>query len=424
MFNQIILKYTNNETSRNFTDYGLGGIRSIMSRLKNPHEKLKSIHIAGTNGKGTTALCLATLFQALGLKTGLFTSPHLLKYNERIKIDLENISLQSLDYYANLIDREMERLDRRVTLFDFLTAMAFQIFHEESVDVAIIETGMGGRLDSTNIITPTISIITEISFDHQGILGKTMDEITLEKAGIIKRGVPVITCNNKRAVIETIKNVALERDSNIIMEGQDYITKLEEKTPAGIKFTYDNFNLSFDFKTPMILPHQISNISMAITSLIKYCEQERIPFDGSTIEETLGDFQVPGRFEKICSEPNIFYDVAHNFGALHSLFEQVREIFKNTKITFVLTLLQDKVTPEVKKFLIENQEDIIYFNSELSGGLVPDKELMLEIFNTSDIISFLRMKNHSNEIFVFTGTFRNYREVIEIVGKIKNEQNA
>jgi dihydrofolate synthase/folylpolyglutamate synthase len=201
MIDQILNKYINNERNIGFSHYSPDNIRKLLDILGNPQNKIKTIHIAGTNGKGTTCYLIAGILQNSGYNTGLFISPHLVRLNERISINSIEISDTELLYYIQKADKAANENKITVTYFDILTAAAFSFFNDKSVEIAVIETGLGGRLDSTNVILPELSIITDISMDHSHILGDTIEKITSEKCGIIKPGVPVITTNTDRNIL-------------------------------------------------------------------------------------------------------------------------------------------------------------------------------------------------------------------------------
>jgi len=224
MINTILNKYLNNEKKVNISNYGLNSIIHLLGHLKNPQKNFKSLHIAGTNGKGSTAFMIASILQKSGYKTGLYTSPHLLRINERIKINLTDINDELLLRYISEIDRFSDSEGCVPTYFDVLTAAAFKYFSDEHVDIAVIETGLGGRLDSTNVVTPELSIITDISLDHTRILGDNLRDITIEKCGIIKPGVPVITSNTDPEILTVIDEFSRRLDSELYAYSRNFFT--------------------------------------------------------------------------------------------------------------------------------------------------------------------------------------------------------
>lgn len=209
-----------------FVNYSLKDIKYLLKHFGNPHKRTKMIHIAGTNGKGSVAYMLNSILIASDLRVGLYTSPHLDRINERIKVNNKEISNQVLHRYTDeLMDILDKKPDLRPTYFDALTLFAFRYYDEQDVDIAVIETGLGGRLDSTNVISPLISVITDISIDHKNVLGNTIREIASEKSGIIKKKKPVITSNSNRVALEEITNTAKECSSELFILNRDFRIK-------------------------------------------------------------------------------------------------------------------------------------------------------------------------------------------------------
>lgn len=208
---------------------GLNSVGRILSLLNNPHKNLKAVHIAGTNGKGSVAAMVSAISEKAGYKTGAYTSPHLISFTERITVNSIAITEAEVVALTNYIRTriEAEARDLPFTFFDFTTAMAFEYFAKHGVDLAVIEVGLGGRLDSTNIISPLVSVITHIALDHQDYLGNTIEDIAREKAGIIKKGIPVVTAATERA-LEVIKNTAEQKDLNVLGEDFSFIKNGEQ----------------------------------------------------------------------------------------------------------------------------------------------------------------------------------------------------
>jgi len=207
MIREKLSRFINNENRTNYSQ-DLDHVRAVLELAGNPHAAFQSIHIAGTNGKGSVAHMLNSIFMNSGYRTGLYTSPHLLEINERIKIQDENIPDQVFGGYVDDISASLDSTGIMPTYFDVLTACAFRYFSENHVDIAVIETGLGGRLDSTNVVTPCCSVITGISLDHMDILGNTLEAIAREKAGIIKYKVPVVTANQYPMVLDIIDSAS------------------------------------------------------------------------------------------------------------------------------------------------------------------------------------------------------------------------
>jgi dihydrofolate synthase/folylpolyglutamate synthase len=216
---------------------GLKNIESFLKICGDPHREIKTIHLAGTNGKGSTASIIAKILQKNGYKVGLYTSPHLINFNERVRVDGMPISDEEI---VNFIEQHKQTLvDSSITFFEATTALAFKYFAKQNVDIAIIETGLGGRLDSTNVLSPIQTIITEIHYDHTHILGDSIEEITTEKCGIFKNDIPSITINSDKRVIKTIKDQASVKNVEVsFIEKEDII--IQNQTSESVDFDYNN----------------------------------------------------------------------------------------------------------------------------------------------------------------------------------------
>ncbi len=247
--------------------FGLDNISRLMSALDNPHTSFLSVHVAGTNGKGSTSAIIASILKTAGFKVGLFTSPHIISFTERIRVNGEEITENEVIELAEEIKDIVVHLgDFSPTFFEVVTAMALLYFKRKKVDIAVIEVGMGGRLDATNIITPEISIITNISYDHKEFLGDTLKEIAHEKAGIIKKGVPVVASYQESEAMKVIEQKAIEKNSELYIYGRDFSSVLKRNDSSGICFDYssgDSFTIN-DLVLPLAGEHQMQNASVAI----------------------------------------------------------------------------------------------------------------------------------------------------------------
>lgn len=241
---------------------GLEKTGIILSQLGNPHKDFLSIHVAGTNGKGSVSAMIASVLMAHGFKVGLFTSPHLVSFTERIRINNKHISESDVVSLTEEIKSKISNIKSQIpepTFFEFVTAMAFLYFSANSVDWAVIETGMGGRLDATNIITPEVSVITKISYDHKEFLGETLTDIAYEKAGIIKSKIPVVSAHQEKEAGEVIAATAKEKSSSLFTYGKDFNGRLRSSGIEGITFDYfDDSCTITDLYTPLAGDHQFS----------------------------------------------------------------------------------------------------------------------------------------------------------------------
>lgn len=300
--------------------FGLEGIRVLCAQLSDPHTRFPSIHIAGTNGKGSVSSMLASVHQSAGYKTGLYTSPHLIRVNERIRVDGEPIPDAAMQCF---FERVREGLaEEPVTYFEFTTAMAFWWFSECGVDIAIIETGLGGRLDATNLIQPLIAIITSIGIDHADVLGPTLRHIAREKAGILKPG--------SRSVIgpipDEVRSIFWDADPNatfIITPDTEFDTDLDS--------AFSGWNVAM---VRAALPFPVSEAALR---------------HGLTHVRTQTGFRA--RFEKLRIDRDWYFDGAHNLDALRGLQSFVATRFPDREPTYIVALMRDKLTPEVVNLL-------------------------------------------------------------------------
>lgn len=326
---------------------GLENTLKLMEYLGNPQEKIKTIHIAGTNGKGSTASMIAKILETSGKKVGLYTSPHLINFNERIRINGRAISDREIQEYVKQ-NREYF-IKNQVTFFEATTGMAFSHFLAQKVDIAIIETGLGGRLDSTNVLQPMLSIITEISYDHMHILGDTIEKIALEKAGIIKEKTPVLVADQADVQIKVIEDVAKKKKAPIYFTDNKK-AKIKQLSKNACRFEYAGSKYVINQGGS----YQVSNAITAIEA-IKILFKD---LDKNTIEKGLDFWFWPGRMQEM--EKNIYYDVSHNLSGIQILSQDIFRSFK-TKPIGILSLKKDKPSEDIILCLKKNFEKIILF---------------------------------------------------------------
>jgi len=299
---------------------GLIRVNQVLSALGLPQNKFQSIHVAGTNGKGSVCAMLDSILREAGFKVGLYTSPHLFKFNERIKIQDQDISDRRLEMGIEKVKKAGEGLD--LTTFEILTCVAFDYFAERKVDYAVVEVGMGGRLDATNVIIPLVSVITNIDYDHTEYLGNTLEQIALEKAGIIKPGVPVVTAENKPVALRVIRETCRLKGSRLWELGEGELN--EPANEFAVK------NLGENLFSPLIGPHQRLNEALAVkvAEILKLKEE--------AIEKGLKKTHWPGRFQIIAYDPLTIVDGAHNVAGAAALAETIREMKIKSPLTLVL----------------------------------------------------------------------------------------
>ena len=303
----------------------IGNIIKACKILNNPEKKIKTIHIAGTNGKGSTAHMLASILQEAGYKTGLYTSPHLKDFRERIKINGKTIDKKYIINFIKENQLEFEKIN--MSFFEFTVAMAFNYFTESKVDIAIIETGLGGRLDSTNIINPELSIITNIGLDHTNLLGNTIEKIAFEKAGIIKKNTPIIIGRKQDKTKEIFKSIAKGKNAKL------YYNDNPKNITTDVKGDYQNENIGTAIKAIEVLNWNISNeqINKGINNILKNTGLE-------------------GRWQKLSENPLTICDVGHNEDGIKNILRQIEKT-KFNKLHFIFGSVNDKVLTNVFKLL-------------------------------------------------------------------------
>ena len=336
------------------SNYGLQRTFKLLEFLGNPHTKSRFIHIAGTNGKGSTTAILAEILKEKGFKVGMYTSPYLEEFEERIQINGKNIPKDRL---AELVTRIKAAVDKVIeegynhpTEFEIITCLMFLYFAEEKIDYGIIETGLGGRLDSTNVITPELSVITSISYDHMNLLGNTLGEIAKEKAGIIKEGIPVVIYPQEEDALKVIKDICICRKSNLIVtdisKGRFIKILDEDRIYQLVNITMDEED--FEVKLPLLGEHQINNLLVALNAYKVLCDKENIKFYTEDIKRAVKKVKWIGRLEVMNKKPLIVIDGAHNIQGISSLKSNVEKYFKYNKMYLLLGILADK---EVEKMV-------------------------------------------------------------------------
>ena len=308
----------------------IGNIIKACKILDNPQNKFKSIHIAGTNGKGSTAHMLASIFQEAGYKTGLYTSPHLKDFRERIKINGQLISKNDTLDFILKNKNQYEKIE--MSFFEYTVAMAFDYFANENVDIAIIETGLGGRLDSTNIISPEISIITNIGYDHTNLLGNSLEEIAKEKAGIIKKNTAVIIGRKQKETEHIFKSEAKEKNSSI------HFCKKNLNYSTDLKGEYQKENLNTALQAMKILNLNINDgiISKGLNNVVK-------------------NTGLNGRWQTIAKKPLTICDTGHNEDGIKNNIKQLKKL-KFNKLHFVFGTVNDKDLRKILRLLPVNAQ--------------------------------------------------------------------
>jgi dihydrofolate synthase/folylpolyglutamate synthase len=320
-------------------EFNLDRMFALMEELGNPQGKFPIIHVAGTKGKGSVASLCASALKAAGYKTGLYTSPHLWDYTERIQINGQPISHEQLIGLVEEVKPAVAMIPK-LTTFEITTAVGFLAFAKNDVNAAVIEVGLGGRLDATNIVLPKVSVITSLSYDHMAVLGNTLAEIAGEKAGIMKKGVPVVSAPQTPEAFEVLERIAKEKHSPFILVGKDV-------TFERIAFSLDGQSLrlfdhirhsTLEVRIPLLGSHQIENAAIAYTAL----KGSGIPISNEAIQEGFSQVKWPARFEVLRREPPVVIDSAHNRDSARRLRETLDEYFPEIPVILIFCALEDK----------------------------------------------------------------------------------
>lgn len=349
---------------------GLDVIGNVLEGLGNPQNRYRTVHVAGTNGKGSIAASLASILQEAGLRVGRYTSPHLVRFNERICIDGQPITDEEvIEAYAAI--GEAHSADRDPTFFEFSTAMALLMFSRRQVDWAVIETGMGGRLDATNIIHPAAAVISNISLEHRMYLGNTLSAIAAEKAGIIKAHTPVVTGARQKSVIQTIARIALENASPFYRLG-DHFRVRRNRNPEG-SFNYYGIHHTWSgLKTPLQGRFQVDNAALALAA----CEillGKGVALSSEAITRGLANTRWPGRLEVVAHQPVILLDGAHNLVAARQLGCYLSTHFAERHVTLVVGILDDKPYAAMLQSIFPACRRIIFTRAKIDRALSPQQ---------------------------------------------------
>lgn len=317
---------------------GLSTMRFVLEGLGNPHHQYRCIHVAGTNGKGSIASTLACILHRAGYHVGLYTSPHLVRFNERIQVDLKQVDDDSVIEAYETVKRVCPG-DREPTFFEYTTAMAFYEFKKEQVDWAVIETGMGGRLDATNVILPEVSIISNISLEHQSYLGDTLEKIAREKGGIIKEKKPLVTGVTQESVIRVLREISENLGSPFYRLGESFRIRKNRHTR---EFSYHGVDVVWkNLQLGLAGDHQYENAALVLAACEILSAQE-VKISLEDIRRGLMENVWPGRLEIVLQKPMVILDGAHNLMAARKLSKYLAECMASRRLTMVIGILDDK----------------------------------------------------------------------------------
>lgn len=380
-------------------NFSLDGIRKFCKQLGNPQDEFTSIHVAGTNGKGTTCRMLASVYQSAGYRTGLFTSPHLIHYRERMTVNSEWIQEKDLLRFFQSYDDLIRKM--KPTFFELATAIGFWYFREERVDIAVIETGLGGRLDATNIIQPVASVITSVGLDHTEILGATIEEISREKAGIIKLKTPLVIGNLSVAALAEVERIADQLDAPLIKSSEISLGADLEKQPM------------------------VAKINGRIVESVVDILSDKLPVSSQDLtdgfKKWMGRFPTGASFRRVLPDYPWYFDGAHNTDALKLLKQQMKEIAPLSSWSFVFAMMRDKLTSEVISELSEI--GTIYYHPLKLKRAATENEVRNLLPNTKVLradnsLPKSWVQKNKSELVIFGGSFYFYTTLMQWINNI------
>jgi dihydrofolate synthase/folylpolyglutamate synthase len=358
-------------------NFDLSRVDALMSLLGSPHQAYPSIHVAGSKGKGSVSAFCASVLHAAGYRVGLYTSPHMQDFTERIQVSLQKIPPKELAALVEEIKPHVAAIPR-ITTFEIMTAIAFLYFARQEVDIAVFEVGLGGRLDATNVVTPLVSVITSLSLEHTSILGGTLAEIAGEKAGIIKEDIPVVTAPQVSEAIDVIQQTAAQHNAPLIEIGVDYHFAAMKHSLDGQSFRIwgDDEDQAAELEIGLLGEHQVENAAVAYAAL-KSLGEHGFKITTAALQLGFAGARWPGRFEILSREPFVVVDSAHNLASSQKLSRALREYFPDHARILIFGCSEDKDAAGMLSELAPRAEHIIATRSLHPRAMQP--ELLLEI---------------------------------------------
>jgi dihydrofolate synthase/folylpolyglutamate synthase len=399
-------------------DYGssfkLERIRRVCAELGNPQDELNCVHVAGSKGKGSTSAMIQSILSCAGFRTGLYTSPHLVSFRERIRIGKDMISEDDISAAIGAVSEAAGRLGENPSFFEAITAASYLYFREKKTDFVVFETGLGGRLDATNIITPLVSVITPLSYEHTHILGRKLGDIAREKAGIIKEGSVCVSAPQEKEALDVIARSCREKNSKLILAGRDIIS--EELGSTDAKETFSIKGISGDYErleTGLLGPHQVVNAAVAVGS-VEALVSRGVNISAGAIREGLKEVVWPGRLEVLGKNPYIVLDGAQNAASARALAVSVKKIFKYKRLVLVMGISKDKDIKGMLDELLPIAGSIVLTKSKIAeratetavmrrliGGRSSD---ITETAGVGDAVGLAISKASSDDMVLVTGS--------------------
>ena len=393
--------------------YDLKNTRTILKHLNNPHKKFKSIHIAGTNGKGSVAAFLNSVLIEKGLRTGLYTSPHILDFRERILVNGKMISNNFIIDFTNRLFKLIE--DIKPSFYEISTALAFEYFRVRNVKYAIVETGLGGRLDSTNVLNPILTIVTGISVDHTEFLGNTIKSIAGEKAGIIKRNVPCVLGHVNNTVKKILADKCKSKNSKLIFAPSLFEIKIDKKFENGFLFSIKSKEKTLNaIKCSLVGEYQIKNICTSLAALNQMTETEGKKFSDANLHSGFNNVvensKFYGRFQLLSVKPSIVVDVSHNFESLSNIESNLKH-FKFDRVVIIFALMKDKEYKKCLKEIEKLNTQVVLTKPQYKRALEPT-----ELYKVAKRKENFVIKENVKEAFLYAKDISNKSDLILITG--------
>ncbi|MEW8956195.1 folylpolyglutamate synthase/dihydrofolate synthase family protein [Clostridium sp.] len=417
------------------SNYGLERTERILELLGNPHKKIKTIHIAGTNGKGSTTAIISRILIESGYKVAMYTSPFIEEFEERMQINEENIKKERLAKIITKVKKAVDIVSNEglghPTEFEIITCGAFLYFYEEKVDYGVIEVGLGGRLDSTNVLTPLVSVITSISYDHINILGDNIKDIAKEKAGIIKDNVDVVVYPNNKEVMEVIELKAKEKNSNVIKIENHMCSFKEviidrEKVKQLVEFTI--LNERVEEKLGLLGLHQCINAQVAIKAIEVLVKKDNLHISKETISKALSNVIWKGRLEILNNKPAVVIDGAHNMDGIRKLKSNIDKYFRYNKLILILGILADKdvedmvktITPMAHKVIaVTPHSDRAKLAEELKNHIYPYNNNVMAIEDYREAYEVALKESSKEDLILISGSLYMIGDMRKIIRSIK-----
>lgn len=393
--------------------FGLERMKILLSLRGNPHENLRVIHIAGTNGKGSTIAHLRQFLQERGLTVGVFSSPYLIDYRDQLTINGQSISKQDLATlfasYRSLLLKHQAELSG-LTEFEIITAMSFDYFHQQKVDLAIMEVGMGGLLDSTNVCRPLLTAITNIGLDHIVLLGDSLEKIAQQKAGIIKEKIPLVIGNILPEAMPVILDTAKKKAAPLCCYQKEYQVRFLENLPQGEAFSYQSkIRSKTKLITPLIGKHQVENAGLALALADYYCQLRSLSLlSADQVQTALNQVSWPGRMEILSKDPLILIDGAHNPHAIHRLVDNLNQRYPNQHKQILFTCINTKEERTMIRQLKKVKNATLTLTSFTDRRAITKKNMQrlaeAEQLTYCDWQAFLKKAKTSKDMVVVTGS--------------------